>query len=78
MRRSDRVSNVRIFKEIEKKIMGDVTLCYVFGHLSSVKCLVLFQNICSDASMVQDLLESRENSSQNKKLCPAPKCCIFK
>ena len=33
------MSNVRIFKEIEKK-MGDVyTLLYVFGQLSSVKRL---------------------------------------
>ena len=34
IRRSD-----RIFKEIEKKKWVMFTLCYVFGQLSSVKCL---------------------------------------
>ena len=32
------MSNVRIFREIEKKKMGDL-FCYVFGQLSSVKRL---------------------------------------
>ena len=37
------MSNVRIFKEIEKEKMGDVytLLCYVFGQLSSLKRLAL-------------------------------------
>ena len=51
------MSNVRIFKEIEKKKKrGMFIRCYVFGQLSSVKHLepMLFQNICSDASRVQD------------------------
>ena len=33
------MSNVRIFKEIEKKKWGMFILCYVFGQLSSVKRL---------------------------------------
>ena len=68
------MSNVRIFKEIEKQKWGMFILCYVSGQLSSVKRFsqgtsILLQNICSDLSMVQDgagLLESRENSSQMK------------
>ena len=58
------MSNVRIFnKEIEKQKWGMFILCYVFGQLSLVvtynlsvwlKELILFQNICSDASRVQD------------------------
>ena len=45
IRRSDRkhvyfdMSNVRKFKEIEKKKKGMFILCYVFGQLSSVKRL---------------------------------------
>ena len=33
------ISNVRMFKEIEKKKWGMFILRYVFGQLSSVKCL---------------------------------------
>ena len=46
------MSNVRICKEIEKKIMEMFILFYAFGHLSSIKRLLkepmLLQNICSD------------------------------
>ena len=33
------MSNVQIFKEIEKKKCGMFILCYIFGQLSSVKHL---------------------------------------
>ena len=36
------VSNEGMFKEIEKKKMGDVYTCYVLVQLSSVKCLAYY------------------------------------
>ena len=71
------MTNVRILKEIEKEKMEDV---YTFLCLRSAELIkasgsrnLCLQNICSAG-----LLVSRENSSQNKIKCPAPKSCIFK
>ena len=77
------MSNVRIFnKEIEKKKMEDVnTLLYLrSAELSQVfgfKEPMLFQNICSDASRVQDCWKLAKTRVRAKK-CPAPKYGIFK
>ena len=68
------MSNVRIFKEIEKKKWGVFILCYVFGQLSSVKRLtkesMLFQNMCSDASMVQDCWNLAKTRVRTKQKTP--------
>ena len=77
------MSNVRIFKEIEKKKMGDVytLLCLHPAELSKAfdkKEPMLFQNISSDASMVQDCWNIAKTRIRTKKICPASKCCIFK
>ena len=73
------MSNVRIFnKEIEKKKWGMFILCYVFGQLSLVVTyksvrleeLILFQNICSDASRVQDCWDTAKTQVRKKKNMP--------
>ena len=61
--------------------MGMFILCCVFGQLSSVKRLaepMLLQNICSDASRVQDCWNLAKTRVTTKNICPAPKCCIFR
>ena len=77
------MSNVRIFKEIDKKKMGDVytLLCLQSAELS--KALGL-SNLCYSKISVVMLLRyriaeiSQKLDSKRKKICPAPKCCIFK
>ena len=75
-------SNVIIFKEIEKKIMGVVytLLCLRSAELSQA---VGLRNLCYSKLTVVMLLGyriagiSRKLESEQKK-CPAPKCCIYK
>ena len=67
------MSNVRIFKEIAKKKMGDVyTLFYVFGQPSSVKRLakqpMLLQNSFRDASRVQDCWNLSKTRARTKNI----------
>ena len=78
------MSNMRTFdKEIEKIKKGDVyTLLYLWSAEFSksfwLKEPMLFQNICSDASRVQDCWILAKTRVRTAKICPAPKCCIFK
>ena len=39
-------SNVSICKEIEKKKLGMIILCFIFGHLSSVNKAFDLRNLC--------------------------------
>ena len=68
--------NVRFFKEIEKKKMGDVhtLLCLRSAELSKVFGL---RNLCYSKISVVMLLGAKTRV-RGKKVCPAPKCCIFK
>ena len=74
------MSNVRIFKEVEKKKMRDVyTLLFLRpADLTKSFGLALFQNICSDAAKVQDCWNLAKTRVKTKKICLAPKCSIFK
>ena len=66
------MSNVRIFKEIEREKKRDVytLLCLRLAELS--KAFGLIQNICSDASRVQDYWNLAKARVRPKKyaLCP--------
>ena len=63
--------------------MGEVytLFCLRSAELSKAFLLkepMLFQNICSDASMVQDCRNLAKTRVRTKQKCPAPKCCILK
>ena len=62
-------SNVRIFKEIEKKKMGDVYTLLGIRSAELGKAFGLrnlFQNICSDTSRVQDCWNFTETRVRRK------------
>ena len=77
------MSIVRIFKEIEKKKMGDVyiLLCLRSAELSKVLSL---RNLCYSKKAVVMLLGyriagiSRKLESERKQLCSTYEWCIFK
>ena len=63
--------------------MGDVytLLCLRSAELSKafgLRNLCLYQHICSDASRVPDCWNLAKTRVRKKKMCPAPKCCLFK
>ena len=76
------MSNVTIFKEIDKKKMGAVytLLCLRSAELSKACGL---RNICYSKIFVMMLLGYRiagisQKLESERKKCPAHKCCIFK
>ena len=76
------MSNVRIFKDFEKKKMGMFILCC----LRSAELSKAFgvRNICNSKISVVMLLGymiagiSQKLEPERKNICPAPKCCIYK
>ena len=71
------MSNVRIFKEIEKKKMGDVYILFCLRSAEFSKAFGLRNLVCYSKISVLMLLGYRIESERNK-ICPSPKCCIFK
>ena len=77
------MSNVRIFKEIEKKNMGAVYTLLCLRSVELSKALGL-RNLCYSKISVAMLLGYRiagislKIESEGIQICPVPKCCIFK
>ena len=61
------MSNVRNLKEIEKKKLGDVYTLLCLLSAVWLKEPMLFQNICRDASRVQDCWNLAKTRMRTKK-----------